>query len=110
MSESNSKTFFELYKDGHAMEDEVDDYIDLWHDSKPACSLSEYLGLTDEEYSIFLTDASALPFILLSRQKKQPLQSVLAQRLQELTVAARSSDKTTEHAIKLWLKDRLKRS
>lgn len=111
MSELNQeKSFFDLYADGYVMEDEVDDYIDLWHDSKLKISLNDFLGLSEDEYSIFLVDASALPYILQSRVTKRPLQAIMASRLEELTVAARSSDKTARHAIKLWIDERKKRT
>lgn len=37
--------------------DELDDYVDAWHDSDSALPLHEYLGMTQEEYARVLTSS-----------------------------------------------------
>lgn len=52
-----NKTFAELYSDGEVTEDAVDDHIDQWHSgSGEGLELHEYLGMTMDEFSLFLTD------------------------------------------------------
>lgn len=36
------------------MNEELDDLVDKWHDSKSELSLSEYLGMTELEYSVWV--------------------------------------------------------
>jgi hypothetical protein len=74
MSE-RKETFFDLYARGDALE-EVDDYVDRWHEEMvgrpdPA-SLGEHLGLTEEEYRVWAADGTALPRILRARRDGPP--------------------------------------
>lgn len=49
------KTFKQRYLDGECGIDSIDDCIEAWHNSEDdGISLPEYLGLTDEEYYLFV--------------------------------------------------------
>ena len=52
---------------GAARIDEIDDYADLWHESDSSESLAQFLGLTDEEYALWVEKPDALPEILRVR-------------------------------------------
>ena len=54
---------------GDALVDDIDDYIDRWHDGEgsPDESLAEFLGFTDEEYKLWAENPDFLPFILNAR-------------------------------------------
>lgn len=49
--------FIELCRQGKVSPDELDDYVDAWHDSDSALPLHEYLGMTQEEYARVLTSS-----------------------------------------------------
>ena len=54
-------TFVEMVKNGQCSIDEIDDYIDKWHDEYNGnLKLHEYLGMTDDEYNQWLTNPSSL--------------------------------------------------
>ena len=40
-----------------AILDEIDDYIEKWHDSDTDCSVFEYLGMTEEEYFLWVENS-----------------------------------------------------
>lgn len=40
--------------------DEIDDYVDEWHESTSALPLHEYLGLTQQEYELWVHDRETL--------------------------------------------------
>lgn len=106
MSEPKFKTFFDLYAEGNALAVEIDDYIDKWHDSSDEvdCELHEYLGLTEEEYSAFMSDdEEVLPLILKARQERQPLENVIEFAVNNESLAARAQDTA---ALRNWLKSR----
>lgn len=48
--------------------EEIDDFIDLWHENPGAQSLHEFLGMTRDEYALWVADSAALPAILNSRK------------------------------------------
>lgn len=67
LSSMNEKTktkpelaFVEAPKRGLADCDEVDDYIDEWHDGPYTCELYEFLGMTRRQYFAWGEDESYL--------------------------------------------------
>jgi hypothetical protein len=111
--EPNPPSFFDLYSQGHAMADEIDDFIDRWHEDAASKATSlrlhEFLGLTRDEYEIWVLDPDALPHILIARREGRPLTEVMNDYLDELPVAARTSDTATIKALRGWLAKRQKR-
>ena len=55
---------------GFATVDEIDDYIEKWHEEDDYdCELSEYLGMTKDEYEDWFRNPSYIYEILLRREK-----------------------------------------
>jgi hypothetical protein len=108
----NRASFFDLYSQGHALADEIDDFIDQWHEGADSATrsmpLHEYLGLTREEYEIWVLNPDVLPHVLIARREARPLPELVNQYLDELPVAARASDDATITALRRWLAMRLK--
>lgn len=69
MSDLPSKTFIEKCLSGEAVPDEIDDYIDYWHEHETGNILYEFLGMTREEYSAWIFDPDGLSNILADRQE-----------------------------------------
>lgn len=63
---------------GEVLVDEIDDYVDLWHEGEgdPDSSLAEFLGFTDEEYKLWAENPKFLPFLLNARKLGVPLEDV----------------------------------
>jgi len=53
--------FMELYLRGQVAADDIDDFIDNWHESPGSQELFEYLGMTKDEYARWLRDPGTLP-------------------------------------------------
>ncbi len=72
LAESNSPAFFDLYSQGQALSDEIDDFIDRWHEEAESKAttlpLYAYLGLTHDEYEIWVLDPDVLPQVLIARR------------------------------------------
>jgi hypothetical protein len=105
--EPNSPRFFDLYSQGQVLADEIDDFIDRWHDGADtrghSLSLHEYLGLTPDEYEVWVLDPDALPCMLMARREARPLRGVMSRYLDDLSVTARASDTATVKALRCWL-------
>jgi hypothetical protein len=55
------KTFIELCLEKKASPDQVDDFVERWHNSPgKGVELREYLGMTREEYADFMRDPASL--------------------------------------------------
>lgn len=69
MSEGE-KAFVDKCLAGEALLDDIDDYIDRWHEGEgnPDASLAAFLGFTDEEYKLWAEKPNTLAFILNARK------------------------------------------
>ena len=62
--------FIEDCLKGDALLSEIDDYIDIWHESdNDEEELSQFLGMTKEEYSLFVTRPDALSTIVAAHKE-----------------------------------------
>lgn len=62
---------------GDVQEDEIDDFVEEWHDSDLELGLDAFLGMTWEEYQVWSVKPSMLPFILYLRKNNIPLELAL---------------------------------
>jgi hypothetical protein len=113
LARAGSPTFFDLYSRGQALPDDIDDFIDRWHDDADAQArslpLHEYLGLTFDEYELWVHDPDILPHVLVARREARPLADVINDHLDKLPVAARADDVATVRALRAWLAKQQKR-
>lgn len=63
MSEAK-KTFIQLCIDGEVLPQEVDDFVDRWHEGTSELELHEFLGMTWDEYSAWVQRSDVLPRII----------------------------------------------
>ncbi|MFC9226370.1 hypothetical protein ACFT8W_37540 [Streptomyces hygroscopicus] len=71
-SESGRESFVSAALSGRASVDDLDDYIDDWHDEGSDLPLYEYLGMTRDEYRLCTERPEALRLILSARKKGRP--------------------------------------
>ena len=113
LAKAGVPTFFDLYSRGQALPDDIDDFVDRWHEGADpqagALPLHDYLGLTVDEYELWVHDADVLPQILIARREARPLLEVMKDYLDELPMAARAEDAATVKALRAWLANRQKR-
>jgi len=68
--------FFDLFSRGEAEADDIDDYVDRWHEGADeharVMTLHDYLGLTKAEYNRWVQAPSSLPDILAERGALPP--------------------------------------
>jgi len=98
-------TFIELYMNGEVLPEEIDDYVDKWHANPGNQQIYEFLGMSKKEYSLWLRDPGMLPHIVRSRRENKPLTEVIASSLNEMPIAARSSDVVEVRRLKQWLEE-----
>ena len=111
--EAGSPSFFERYARGEATAEQIDDFVGYWHEGRDCRAgtlpLHECLGLSQDEYEVWVYDPDALPHILTSRREQRPLETVMAERLDQLLLAARETDKTIIRGLRIWLSHRQER-
>lgn len=91
---------------GEAFIDEIDDYIDTWHESGGTLKLNEFLGMTNEEYKYFVMDEDVLPFIIKSHRFRKTIKETISEsKKNEHAFAARSSDQDKAKLLIDFLKN-----
>lgn len=71
-------TFINLVLSGDALIDEIDDFIDEWHENTDLdMPLSDFLGLSREEYDLWVERNETLKFILFARRFNLSFSQVL---------------------------------
>lgn len=105
---SGGGTFVDACFAGSALLDDIDDWVDAWHDAngRPRDveeGLSEYLGLTEFEYALWAERPSSLRTIIAARHQNRPIATVESAADYALAAARTGKD---EEAAKLieWLK------
>ncbi len=108
MSDVQPKTasFLELYRGGHVTAQQIGDFIEAWHDSGESEQrpLSEFLGMTEDEYTVWMASRKALPTIIAARQQGRPLVELVAEHLAQLRHSALPTDRAAIYVLSHWLK------
>ena len=99
---SSERSFVDLLMAGKVSLDQIDDFVDRWHAAPSGRELHDYLGMTAEEYSLWLRVPDALQYVVAARQEMKPLAETVAGACRELRQApARRDAKTTR--LEEWL-------
>ena len=85
-----------------ALLDEIDDYIEMWHESDTTDSIFEFLGMTEDEYFLWLENDFYLKYIVTAHQKNISIDDLLKQEY-STKLAARASSPEEAKAIYNWL-------
>jgi hypothetical protein len=103
---SDKRTFVDLCLAGEALLEEIDDFVDVWHDAPRGRALHEYLGMTGDEYSLWLRSPDTLPYIIKARYEGKPLTTTIMQEYENMQLAARAGDRSKIARLQEWLKKR----
>ena len=103
----SERTYMDLLLRGEALASDIDDFVDSWHDAPEgsaiaSLTLATYLGMTEDEYQLWVEHPDSLRFIAAAHKTKQPVAKLLALR-DRLGLAARASDQTEAERLVQWL-------
>lgn len=102
MNESTDK-FIDLCLQGEAMATEIDEFVDRWHESDSGESLPEYLGMTEQEYALWVERPTFLKLIMFSRKAGVQIDR-LVRFDQGHAIAARAASQAEINELVMWLK------
>jgi hypothetical protein len=100
---SEDLNFLDQCLAGKATPDQIDDFIDRWHEAPGGRELDDFLGMTSEEYSLWLRVPDALPCIIKARLDAIRLADAVLYEYRGLR-GDRSIDRTRVARLKEWLK------
>ena len=70
------KTFLEKVSSGETRGEDIEEHVQAWHESSAECSLAEYLGMSDDEYALWVERPSALDLIIRARLEGMRLEKI----------------------------------
>ena len=103
---SNQASFISLALAGSVMLDEIDDYVDEWHANTDQKPLHSYLGMSRDEYALWLSSPDSLALIVAARKLAKPLDVVANDNLYSMRLAARAEDSKLVKQLETWLQQR----
>lgn len=88
---------------GAALLDDIDDFVDAWHETNGKVPLYEYLGMSKTEYALWVADPDVLPFVISARREGRDVGELLDE-FNALPLAARADSPETAKQLMHWLK------
>ena len=102
---SKKSTFISACLAGNAFAEEIDDFVDAWHDGNDSRDLNEYLGMTKEEYAVWVERPETLQYIIFAHKHDITLEKALDGSGATYSIAARGTVNAKEkEQIVAWLK------
>ena len=86
-----------------AIMEEIDDYIEKWHNSDSDLSVYEYLGMTEEEYYLWVKEDFYLKYIISAHEKNVSIKELLKDEYSSRMVA-RADSPEEANKVYNWLK------
>lgn len=101
---SKHDTFIDLCTQGRALAEDINSFIDEWHDSDvDNGEIYEFLGMTEEEYFTWVERPSVLKHIIFSRVRGVPLPKAL--EIEHASpMAARGAESNEIEELIQWLR------
>ena len=99
-----------LAVDGYREPDEIDDFVSEWHDAESGLKLHEFLGMTHEEYTLWVAEPDLIPLIVGARVQHRSLLEAVNDNLVKERIAARSSHTRKLRVLQNWIEAQRGRS
>lgn len=94
--------FIQMCVNGDVLMDEIDDFVDQWHEEDSDVPLHAYLGMTRLEYKLWLADTAVLPYIITARKERRKV-GELIEAIEALPLAARADSPKSAARLYRWL-------
>lgn len=110
MSEVHERTsaFFDLYQAHRVAEDAIGDIVEAWHNTgdEETRTLSQFLGMTEDELAIWVMDARTLPLLRAARETQEKLVAAVARYIDGLRAGNTAADSAAIRALSHWAEQR----
>lgn len=85
-----------------ALLEEIDDYIKKWHESDSNETIYDYLGMTEEEYYLWVEDDFYLKYIISAHEQNKKIEDLISEDY-DTKMVARASSPEEAKKIYNWL-------
>lgn len=83
--------------------DDIDDFIQEWHQNPRGQQVYDFLGMTWQEYALWMVAPSVLPMIVEMHKKNKSLDEILEEFAHQLPGAAKSPGPGRTKVLADWL-------
>lgn len=106
---SSMTTFVDACLSGDALLEDVDDWVERWHDASDEdaaaeVTLDQYLGFVDIEGALWAEKPESLRFIVAAHRSQTPVTTILTSR-DDYALAARSQANDKADEVLNWLRE-----
>jgi hypothetical protein len=102
---SDTDTYMKQVLAGDALLDDIDDYVSQWHEQSSSVELPAYLGMSWEEYSLWVEQPKVLRLIIAARERSRTVAEML-QDTRDYALAARGGLSEDEvRTMRIWLQE-----
>lgn len=100
-------TYMDQLLQGEVLLEDIDDFVDAWHDAPDdseiaSQTLDQFLGMTEEEYRLWVERPESLRFIAAAHKMHKPVATVLSSR-NRYGLAARAREQGEAQELLQWL-------
>lgn len=99
-----SDTYMELVLEGRAPWTDIEAHVEQWHAGSPTATIHEFLGMTWDEYALWVEQPRALRLIIAARKHEEPIEDII-RHVDEFALAARGLDPEDARAVRKWLQE-----
>lgn len=100
----SDEPFMSLALNGIVLPDEIEDYIEAWHESDSKDEVYDYLGMDFAEYSLWVSDPDAINIIISARHSGIPLRKAVNDNLRSAErIAARADEARKLSILARWI-------
>ena len=99
----SERPFLDLLIAGKVSPNQIDDFVDRWHAAHGGRELHDYLGMTSEEYSLWLRVPDALEYVVAARREMKPLAETVARACKKSRQTAANGPHEKTARLEEWL-------
>ncbi|MGI4763745.1 MAG: hypothetical protein ACRYGP_01560 [Janthinobacterium lividum] len=85
---------------------DIDDFVDRWHDGEETVAIFDFLGMTEEEYGLWMQAPDTLELILRARRLRLPLVEAVKDDAGKSRTSAASEEALKLELLQTWLRGR----
>jgi len=98
-----SETFIDAVLSGDALWVDVEDWVAGWHAGRGEGKLHEHLGMSWDEYRLWVERPEVLRLIVGARETHEPVERYIAE-VDDFAIAARGLEPRDREAVVRWLR------
>ncbi len=99
-----SETYITQVLSGRALWTDIDDFVSQWHAKRPAKKLHDFLGMSWDEYALWVEQPRALRVIIAAHERDEPVLDLVTEP-EEHAVAARGLSAQDVRVVRAWLQE-----